>query len=118
MNLPDLPVRAVLGELAAALDDHGSAVLVAPPGTGTATVASARLAELLGSAPVITAHVRAFDVDVDYGPPARGERIETCVTRAVHSALSEVDGDVLAFLPGVGEISRASSLLADLSDVD
>jgi ATP-dependent helicase HrpB len=36
--LPDLPVRAVLDEVTAALDGHGAAVLVAPPGTGKTTV--------------------------------------------------------------------------------
>lgn len=36
--LPDLPVRAVLDDVTAALDGHGAAVLVAPPGTGKTTV--------------------------------------------------------------------------------
>ncbi|GAA3851129.1 MULTISPECIES: ATP-dependent helicase HrpB [Amycolatopsis] len=238
MNLPDLPVRAVLGELADALSGHGTAVLVAPPGTGkttlvpldlmtrtdgrvvvaeprrlaaraaaarmaallgepvgetvgysvrgdrkvskrtrvevvtsgllvrrvqndpelpgvatvlldecherhldadlllallldvraglrddlrllatSATVASGRLADLLGGAPVVTAQARTYQVETTYVPPARGERIEACVARAVRRALAEGDGDVLAFLPGVGEIARVSGLL-DLPDVD
>lgn len=37
-DLPDLPVRAVLDEVTAALDQHGTAVLVAPPGTGKTTI--------------------------------------------------------------------------------
>jgi ATP-dependent helicase HrpB len=37
-DLPDLPVRAVLDDVTAALDRHGTAVLVAPPGTGKTTV--------------------------------------------------------------------------------
>ncbi|GAB2960599.1 ATP-dependent helicase HrpB [Amycolatopsis acidiphila] len=234
-TLPDLPVRDVLGELTAALDAHGSAVLVAPPGTGkttvvplalaehtdgrivvaeprrlaaraaasrmaallgeqvgdtvgyavrgdrkvsrrtrievvtsgllvrrvqhdpelpgvgtvlldecherhldadlllallldvrgglredlkllatSATVASGRLAALLGDAPVITAHVRTYPVELGYLPPARNERVEVSVARAIRTALSEVDGDVLAFLPGAGEIARTSSLLSEL----
>ncbi|WP_435061956.1 ATP-dependent helicase HrpB [Amycolatopsis thermoflava] len=238
MNLPDLPVRAVLGELAAALSDHGTAVLVAPPGTGkttlvpldlmdradgrvvvaeprrlaaraaaarmaallgepvgetvgyavrgdrkvskrtrvevvtsgllvrrvqndpelpgvatvlldecherhldadlllallldvraglrddlrllatSATVASGRLADLLGGAPVVTAQARTYPVETTYVPPARGERIEACVARAVRRALADGDGDVLAFLPGVGEIARVSGML-DLPGVD
>ena len=36
--LPDLPVRAVLDDVTAALDEHGAAVLVAPPGTGKTTL--------------------------------------------------------------------------------
>ena len=38
MQLPDLPVRAVLDELNAALARHGTTVLVAPPGTGKTTL--------------------------------------------------------------------------------
>jgi len=41
----DLPVRAVLPELTAALDRHGSAVLVAPPGTGKTTLVPLALAQ-------------------------------------------------------------------------
>jgi ATP-dependent helicase HrpB len=37
-HLPDLPIRAVLDDVTTALDDHGTAVLVAPPGTGKTTV--------------------------------------------------------------------------------
>ena len=61
-----------------------------------------------------------FAVTTRHTPPARGERIETCVARAVRTALHEGDGDVLAFLPGVPEIRRTATLLAgaDLADVD
>ena len=238
-DLPDLPVRAVLGELQAALDEHAAAVLVAPPGTGkttlvplalaatapgrvvvaeprrlaaraaaarmaallgepvgetvgysvrgdrkvsartrievvtsgllvrrlqrdpelpgvstvlldecherhldadlllallidtraglredlrllatSATVAASALATVLGGAPVITAEARTFGIEVEYRPPARGERIEPCVARTVHSALSSVEGDVLVFLPGVAEISRVSAQLASLPGTD
>lgn len=43
--LPDLPIRAALPELLAALDDHGRAVLTAPPGTGKTTVVPLALAQ-------------------------------------------------------------------------
>ncbi|WP_435158541.1 ATP-dependent helicase HrpB [Amycolatopsis sacchari] len=81
----------------------------------SATVASGRLAELLGDAPVITAHARTFPVEVGYVPPARNERVEATVARAIRTALSEGDGDVLAFLPGAGEIARTTALLGDLN---
>jgi ATP-dependent helicase HrpB len=42
--LPDLPIRAVLPAVAAALDEAGAAVLVAPPGTGKTTLAPLFLA--------------------------------------------------------------------------
>ena len=86
----------------------------------SATVATDRLAELLGEAPVLRVEARMFAVATRHTPPARGERIETCVARAVRTALHEGDGDVLAFLPGVPEIRRTATLLAgaDLADVD
>jgi ATP-dependent helicase HrpB len=45
IKLPDLPVRAVLGELGDALESHGTAVLVAPPGTGKTTLVPLAMAE-------------------------------------------------------------------------
>ncbi|WP_199434248.1 ATP-dependent helicase HrpB [Qaidamihabitans albus] len=86
----------------------------------SATVAAERLATLLGSkaaAPVVTAEVRTYPVEIVHRPPARGERIETCAARAVHAALSDTDGDVLVFLPGAAEIARVSALL-DVAGVD
>ncbi|WP_103343686.1 ATP-dependent helicase HrpB [Amycolatopsis sp. CA-126428] len=83
----------------------------------SATVASGRLAALLGDAPVVTATARTYPVEFSYVPPARGERAEACVARAVRTALSEGDGDVLAFLPGAGEIARTAGLLR-LSELD
>src|SRR5882757_1156413 len=37
-DLPDLPVRGVLDAVTGALAEHGTAVLVAPPGTGKTTL--------------------------------------------------------------------------------
>ncbi|MDX3192231.1 ATP-dependent helicase HrpB [Streptomyces sp. MN03-5084-2B] len=86
----------------------------------SATVASGRLAALLGDAPVVTATARTYPVEFSYVPPARGERVEACVARAVRTALASGDGDVLAFLPGAGEIARTTGLLSlsELDDVD
>jgi ATP-dependent helicase HrpB len=78
----------------------------------SATVATARLATVLGDAPVLTVEARTFPVTVRHAPPARGERIEACVARAVRTALDEGDGDVLAFLPGVAEIRRTTAALS------
>ncbi|ROP38219.1 ATP-dependent helicase HrpB [Saccharothrix texasensis] len=83
----------------------------------SATVAAERLAHLLGDAPVIRVEARTFPVDVVHTPPARRERVEATASRAIRQALSEVDGDVLAFLPGVAEIRRCAALLGDDVDV-
>jgi ATP-dependent helicase HrpB len=82
----------------------------------SATVATRGLVELLGAGtPVLRAEARVYPVKVTYAPPARTERIESCVARTIHTALSEGDGDVLVFLPGVGEIRRVTALLDGLT---
>ncbi|GLW70646.1 ATP-dependent helicase [Kitasatospora phosalacinea] len=60
----DLPVAAVLPELAAALDGNGAAVLSAPPGTGKTTLVPLALAGLLGGPPrrVLVAEPRRLAV--------------------------------------------------------
>ncbi|MFB9907466.1 ATP-dependent helicase HrpB [Allokutzneria oryzae] len=55
-QLPDLPVRAVLDEVGALLSEHGTAVLVAPPGTGKTTLVPLALAA--GGARVVVAEPR------------------------------------------------------------
>ncbi|MHA6618026.1 ATP-dependent helicase HrpB [Pseudonocardia sp. DLS-67] len=83
----------------------------------SATVRTRRLAELLGGAdpaPVLDVPARAFPVAVRHVPPARRERVEACVARAVRTALDEGAGDVLAFLPGVAEIRRTASALSGI----
>src|SRR5690606_16255170 len=70
----------------------------------SATVAPERLPALLGGAPVITAHAAVHPVAVVPRRPDRGERIEGCVARTVRTALSEREGNILVFLPGVAEI--------------
>ncbi|MFC4377219.1 ATP-dependent helicase HrpB [Nocardia halotolerans] len=89
----------------------------------SATVAADRLAELLGGqdaepAPVVEVRGRTFPVQIGYVPPRSRERIEAQVARATRTALTESDGDILVFLPGVGEINRTAALLLDLDDVD
>ncbi|UGT53227.1 ATP-dependent helicase HrpB [Nocardia asteroides] len=85
----------------------------------SATVAADRLAQLLGTddgepAPVLEVRGRAYPVDVRYLPVLPRERVEAHVARATRAALAEADGDVLVFLPGVGEINRTAGLLRDL----
>ncbi|MGW6930427.1 ATP-dependent helicase HrpB [Lentzea sp. NPDC054927] len=76
----------------------------------SATVAAQRLSDLL-NAPVLHTESRMYPTVITYVPPARNEHIETTVARAITKALSEVDGDVLAFLPGVREINRTAKLI-------
>ncbi|MET8474707.1 ATP-dependent helicase HrpB [Streptomyces sp. NPDC006422] len=83
---------------------------------------------LLGDAPVVEADGVSYPVDVVWAPPARpvrpphGMRVDpallTHVAAVVRRALAERDGDVLCFLPGVGEIARVAGQLGTPGDVE
>jgi ATP-dependent helicase HrpB len=77
----------------------------------SATIDGARVATLLGHAPVITSSGRTFPVTTAFAPPRPGQRMEQATVSAVRDALATHDGDVLVFLPGAREIRRVASLL-------
>ncbi|MER7703833.1 ATP-dependent helicase HrpB [Kitasatospora sp. NPDC097605] len=87
----------------------------------SATSDTAAWAELLDGAPVVEAHGVSHPVEVVWAPPARavrpahGTRVDFAlldhVASVVRRALSEREGDVLCFLPGVGEIARVAGQL-------
>jgi ATP-dependent helicase HrpB len=79
----------------------------------SATIDGARVAKLLGDAPVVVSEGRAFPVETRHLGRETSERIEAAVAAAVRKALAEEDGSVLAFLPGQGEIARTAELLRD-----
>ena len=62
-------------------------------------------------APLVESDGRMHPVEVRWLPRSRDERLENSVTDAVLTALRDDDGDILVFLPGVGEINRAADLL-------
>jgi ATP-dependent helicase HrpB len=94
----------------------------------SATTDAEGWARLPGGAPVVEAQGVSHPVEVVWAPPARpvrpphGMRVDpallTHVASTVRRALAERDGDVLCFLPGVGEIARVAGQLGGLGDVD
>ncbi|MEV1047309.1 ATP-dependent helicase HrpB [Streptomyces sp. NPDC049916] len=88
----------------------------------SATTDAEGWARLLGGAPVVEAQGVAHPVEVVWAPPARpvrpphGMRVDPAllahVAATVRRALGEREGDVLCFLPGVGEIARVAGQLA------
>lgn len=85
------------------------------------TGAFARLLAVDGRpAPIVETAGRTFPVDVRWMPRARRDRLEDAVAAAVRRAVREEDGDVLVFLPGIGEIRRSEAALRDIvgPDVD
>ena len=79
----------------------------------SATLDGARVAQLLGDAPVIASEGRAFPVDTRYLGRDANARIEDQVADAVMRALREECGSILAFLPGQGEIRRVEERLKE-----
>ncbi|MBO1335406.1 ATP-dependent helicase HrpB [Streptomyces sp. VRA16 Mangrove soil] len=94
----------------------------------SATTDAEGWARLLGGAPVVEAQGVSHPVRVVWAPPARpvrpphGMRVDpallTHVASVVRRALAERAGDVLCFLPGVGEIARVAGQLGDLGPVE
>lgn len=78
----------------------------------SATLDGERVAALLG-APVVTSAGRSFPVATRHLPRPKEERIEDGVAAAIGQALAEETGNILAFLPGAGEIRRVEQRLAE-----
>ncbi|MFD5893492.1 ATP-dependent RNA helicase [Streptomyces sp. NPDC060366] len=87
----------------------------------SATTDAEGWARLLGDAPVVEARGVTHPLEVVWSPPPRpvrpphGMRVDpallTHVASVVRGALAERAGDVLVFLPGVGEIGRVAGQL-------
>jgi ATP-dependent helicase HrpB len=82
----------------------------------SATIDGARVAALLGDAPVIESQGRAFPVETRYAGRDPRARIEDQMADAVARALRADAGSVLAFLPGAAEIRRTETLLRERVD--
>ncbi|WP_294641018.1 ATP-dependent helicase HrpB [uncultured Aureimonas sp.] len=72
----------------------------------SATLDGARVATLLGDAPVIESEGRAFPVTIRHRDRAPSEAVEDAVAAAVREELGAGSGSILAFLPGQREIER------------
>ncbi|MXO58547.1 ATP-dependent helicase HrpB [Altererythrobacter salegens] len=85
----------------------------------SATIDGARFARLLGEgAPVIESEGRAHPLRIEWLGSSPEKRTDEAVASAVLHAWREEVGDLLAFLPGVGEIERARERLSErLPDV-
>lgn len=80
----------------------------------SATIDGSRFASLMGEGtPVIESQGRAYPLDIRWLGSSPQTRMEDAVTSAIATAWREEEGDILAFLPGVGEIERTRERLAD-----
>jgi ATP-dependent helicase HrpB len=79
----------------------------------SATADGARLSALM-DADVVESAGRMFPVDMRHSKRdlADPRDLPEAMARAIRAALAEADGDILAFLPGMGEIRRTEAALA------
>ena len=84
----------------------------------SATIDGARFAKLMNGAPVIESEGRAHPLRIEWLGSRPELRTDEAMASAVLTAWREEEGDVLAFLPGVGEIERTRERLTErLPDV-
>jgi ATP-dependent helicase HrpB len=79
----------------------------------SATLDGARVAKLLGEAPVVESEGRAFPVETRYPGRKVDVPLERQMADAIASALRADIGSVLAFLPGAAEIRRTQNFLTE-----
>ncbi len=82
----------------------------------SATLDAAPVAQILGDAPIIRGEGRSYPVEIRYAERTPDADPVRAMVAGVRAALSEHEGDILAFLPGVGEINRCVEQLARLAD--
>ncbi|MBN8485438.1 MAG: ATP-dependent helicase HrpB [Sphingomonadales bacterium] len=79
----------------------------------SATIDGTRFAGLLGDAPVIESAGKAHPLTIRWLGARPELRLEDAMASAVLTASRDETGDILAFLPGVGEIERLRERLAE-----
>jgi ATP-dependent helicase HrpB len=79
----------------------------------SATLDGEKLSTTLGNAPLVTSTGRQFPVEHRYLSADQDAPIAIRMARAIIRAWRECKGDILAFLPGAGEISKTEQLLKE-----
>ncbi len=83
----------------------------------SATLDLGPLSRLLDNAPVIGSEGRMFPVEMKYLDDTGQARLSQRMAAAVVRALNETEGDILAFLPGSGEIRACAAQLEETGAV-
>lgn len=79
----------------------------------SATLDGKELSAQLNDAPVIVSEGRQFPVTINYRESDEKISIAENVVKTIRIALNETSGDILAFLPGSGDIHRAQQMLEE-----
>lgn len=84
----------------------------------SATLDGEKLSSLLGNAPILTSAGRQYPIELFYVSPDNDISLPIQMEKAIRKALATHEGDILAFLPGAGEIQRTQELLEnELSNI-
>jgi ATP-dependent helicase HrpB len=81
----------------------------------SATLDPEPISRALGNCPIIRSEGRAFPVDVKYLGRASRDPLPQATAAIIEKAVTTADGDVLVFLPGVGEIHRTAAEIEPLA---
>jgi ATP-dependent helicase HrpB len=84
----------------------------------SATLAPEPIAAYLGGAPIVESEGRLHPVAISYIEDVANHSIADRAAEGVRRILSQTDGDVLVFLPGVGEIRQTARRLESLADAE
>lgn len=79
----------------------------------SATLDGAKLSSLLNNAPILTSEGRQYPVSVQYLNTDEKVYLHLRMANTIKKALRENKGDILAFLPGAGEILRTQQILEE-----
>jgi ATP-dependent helicase HrpB len=88
--------------------------LLAMSATAQAETLATLLGGTAGACPIVTSEGRTYPIDIRWSPPGKGQRLEQAVTETILLALRNDIGDLLVFLPGIGEITRVINNLDPL----
>jgi len=81
----------------------------------SATLDPGPVAAFFGGCPTVESRGRLHPVEIRHGDRADERPLQVQVAAAVRQVLGATPGDVLVFLPGVGEIQRSADALAGLA---
>ncbi|MEJ7595008.1 MAG: ATP-dependent helicase HrpB [Planctomycetaceae bacterium] len=81
----------------------------------SATLDPAGIARYLDDCPIVESEGRLHPVRIDYLRRLERRQITELATNGIEQVLQQTDGDVLVFLPGVGEIMRTRNDLEALA---
>jgi len=79
----------------------------------SATLDAGTLSSVLGDAPVVKSEGRQYPVTIHYAPQDSDKPLAARMNAAIRKAMRAEVGDILAFLPGAGEIQRTMQLLSE-----